>query len=213
VPEQGPLLYFGGVYDWYDPEPLLSAWPLVRERVPGARLLFSGNPNPETTPQRAWGEARERARRLDPSGREIVFSPWVPYESRADLYAASDLAVSICGEGLETDLASRTRLLDAAWGGLPSVSVGGGGLARELEEAGAGRRSGSDREQLAAAIAAVLGEGSRAREAARRFAADRTWSRVSEPLARWCREAAVDVGRRPPGDADPRARKRRIWGR
>ena len=41
-------------------------------------------------------------------------------------------------EGLERDLAFRTRLLDAAWGGVPSLSVAGGSLAEELENAGAG---------------------------------------------------------------------------
>ncbi len=213
VPEDGPLLYFGGVYDWYDPEPLLDAWPMVRALDRGVRLLFCDNPNPETTPQRAWARTRDRARDLDPSGREIVFAAWLPYESRADLYAASDLAVSVCGEGLETDVASRTRLLDAAWGGVPSVSVGGGALARELEEAGAGRRTGRGPREISEAIAEMLRAGDRAREAARRFAAGRTWTRVCEPLARWCREAAVDAGRLPLPEGLPRPQRRRIWAR
>src|SRR5262245_6849623 len=46
APEEGPLVLFGGIYDWYDPELLLAAWPAVRRRVPGARLLFFENPNP-----------------------------------------------------------------------------------------------------------------------------------------------------------------------
>ncbi|MGH9368823.1 MAG: hypothetical protein ACRD3M_14250 [Thermoanaerobaculia bacterium] len=213
VPEEGTMLLFGGIYDWYEPDPLLAAWPLVRERVPDACLLFLENPNPETTPQRAWARARERAQVLDPSGRVIVFSPWLPYEKRADLYAASDLAVSVCREGLETDLAFRTRLLDAAWGGVPSVSVGGGALARELEEAGAGRRVGRDPRALAETIAEMLRQADRAREAARRFAAGRTWRRVSEPLLRWCRGASVDAGRLPLPEQDRNPLSRRSWGR
>ena len=132
------MVLFGGVYDWHDPEPLLDAWPEVRRRAPGVRLLFFENPNPETTPQRAWARTRARAETLDPSGREIVFSPWMPYAERADLYAASDLIVSIAAAGLEADLSFRTRLLDAAWGGVPSVSVGGGG-ARARARGGRGR--------------------------------------------------------------------------
>ncbi len=137
MPEAGPLVLFGGIYDWYDPGLLLSAWPEVRKRVPDARLLFFESPNPDTTPQGVFEAARAAAKAIDPDGRSIVFSPWLPYASRADLYAASDLAVSIASEGLETELAYRTRLLDAAWGGVPSVAVAGGALARELASAGA----------------------------------------------------------------------------
>jgi hypothetical protein len=151
VSEDGPLVLFGGIYDWYDPEPLLAAWPRIAERAPGARLLFFENPNRATTPQRVFEAARERARTIDPSGRTILFSPWLPYAARADLYAACDLAVSIASEGLETELAYRTRLLDAAWGGVPAVAVAGGSLARELAAAGAGLECGRDAASVAAA--------------------------------------------------------------
>ena len=203
VAADGPMVLFGGVYDWHDPDPLLAAWPEVRRRVPGARLLFFESPNPETTPQRAWSRAREHARALDPSGMEIVFSPWLPYAERADLYAASDLIVSIAAAGLEADLSFRTRLLDAAWGGVPSISVEGGTLARGLEEAGAGRRAARDPAALAQVIAEMLGSEGGRRERARAFAAARSWKRATEPLAAWCRSAARDAGRLP--DPSPAA--------
>jgi len=209
VPPDGPLLLFGGIYDWYAPDLLLDAWPEVRRRVSGARLLFFENPNPDTTPQNAFSRARERARALDPAGGEIVFSPWLPYGERADLYAAADLAVSIGAEGIESDLAFRTRLLDAAWGGVPSISVGGGTLAGELEEGGAGRCVGRDAAALAREIAALLAAGTDSRAAARRFAAQRSWNRVAEPLLRWCHRARVDAGRlAPPAEAS-----RSLWRR
>jgi glycosyltransferase involved in cell wall biosynthesis len=117
-----------------------------------------------------------------------------------DLYAAVDALVSISAEGIETDLAFRTRLLDAAWGGVPSLSVGGGSLARELEEAGAGRRVPSSASALAEAVSQLLSdapERERLSAAARRFAAGRSWSAVTAPLAAWCRDARVDAGRLP----------------
>jgi len=197
VGASGPLVLFGGVYDWYEPDLLLEAWPALQKRAPGVRLLFFENPNRETTPQRAFERARARARQLDPSGEAIVFSPWLPYAARADLYAACDVLVSISAEGLEADLAFRTRLLDAAWGGVPSVSIGGGALGRELEEAGAGRRAERSSGALVEAVVGVLAAGDGAREAGRRFAAGRSWQRVAEPLAAWCRSARVDPGRLP----------------
>ncbi|MET0619802.1 MAG: hypothetical protein ABW056_05960 [Thermoanaerobaculia bacterium] len=200
VPEAGPLVLFGGIYDWYDPGLLLSAWPEVRKRVPDARLLFFENPNPDTTPQGVFEAARAAAKAIDPEGRSIVFSPWLPYASRGNLYAASDLAVSIATEGLETELAYRTRLLDAAWGGVPSVAVAGGALARELAAAGAAIECDRDARALAASVSGLLLDAPRRKsmgEAARTFAAARTWGSVAAPLRAWARNARVDPARLP----------------
>jgi glycosyltransferase involved in cell wall biosynthesis len=211
LPATGPVVLFGGIYDWSDPSLLLEAWPRVLSGEPEARLLFLASPNPETTPQRIYAEARARAKEIDPTGHSIVFSRWVPYSGRADLYAAADLIVSISSNGLETDLAYRTRLLDAAWGGVPSVSVAGGGLARELSEAGAGWRAEGSADLLARAVLAGLSPERRtaASRSAREFAAERTWDRVAHPLVSWCRDARVDPNRMPaPGDGEPR-----LWER
>jgi len=200
VPAEGPLVLFGGIYDWYEPDLLLEAWPGVLRRCADAKLLFFENPNPLTTPQRVYARARKRARAIDPQGKSILFSPWMPYAERPDLYAAVDLLVSISSEGLERDLAFRTRLLDAAWGGVPSISVAGGPLARQLEEAGAGRRVAKTASAVAEAVTQVLTDSAERRKAgaaARRFAADHAWSAVAAPLAAWCREARVDPGRLP----------------
>ncbi len=205
APEGAPLVLFGGVYDWYDPELLLSAWPGVLARAPQARLLFFESPNPATTPQGVFERAREHARRIDPSGRSILFSPWLPYAARADLYAAADLVAAVSTPGLETELAYRTRLLDAAWGGVPAVAVEGGSLARELAAEGAAFECGRDAAALADRIAALLADPAalgRAGEAARSFAAARSWKAVTAPLSAWCRRARVDPGRLPaPADA------------
>lgn len=212
----GPVVLFGGIYDWYEPDLLLEAWPGVLRRQPDANLLFFENPNPETTPQRVYARARERARAVDPQGRSIIFSAWLPYPARVDLYAAVDVLVSISSEGLESDLAFRTRLLDAAWGGVPSLSVGGGPLASELEHAGAGRQVPATASALADALSALLGdpeERQRASAAARRFASGRTWNAVAAPLAAWCREARVDPGRLPLPAAGPARGWRRLLKR
>jgi glycosyltransferase involved in cell wall biosynthesis len=215
VPEGGPLVLFGGVYDWYDPELLLAAWPAILRGQPGARLLFFESPNRETTPQRVFERARTRAREIDPEGRSVVFSPWLPYSARADLYAAADLLVSISSEGLETELAYRTRLLDAAWGGVPSVSVGGGTLARDLDRAGAAFDCGRDAAALSQRVAAILSDAAlrkSAGDAARAFAATRSWKAVTAPLSEWCRAARVDPGRLPaPGRAGLASRLKNLF--
>jgi glycosyltransferase involved in cell wall biosynthesis len=196
-----PIVLFGGIYDWYDPGPLLDVWPRLAARFPGIRLLFSENPNPESTPQEAYRAARERALAMGSSGSGIVFLPWQNYEDRTDLYAAATLLVVVCREGLETDLAFRTRLLDAAWAGLPSVSVGGGALARELEAAGAALDVPRGRpDRLFDAVSLWLGDPNPrgvASRVARQFARDRTWARVVGPLADFLDMAEVSPSRLP----------------
>jgi glycosyltransferase involved in cell wall biosynthesis len=213
VSPEGPIVFFGGIYDWYEPDLLLEAWPGVLRRCPDAKLLFFENPNPETTPQRVYARARERARTVDPQGKSVLFAPWLPYAARADLYAAVDLLVSISSVGLERDLAFRTRLLDAAWGGVCSLSVAGGPLARQLEEAGAGRRVAGTAPALADALTRMLAdpaEREKMASAARRFAAARAWAIVAAPLAAWCREARVDPGRLPLLAGEPQPLWRRL---
>ena len=214
LPEEGPLVLFGGIYDWYDPDLLLSAWPEILRRLPEAHLLFFENPNPETTPQRVFARVRERARVIDPGGRSIVFSPWLPYAARADLYAAADLLVSISSEGLETELSYRTRLLDAAWGGVPSLAVGGGSLARELALAGAAFECPRLAAELAAEVGRLLSDGPGVRktgEAARRFASARSWKDVARPLLAWCRQARVDPNRLPTPTGGAKGSLLRRW--
>ena len=203
VPGEGPLVLFGGIYDWYDPELLLAAWPEIRGAYPDARLLFFENPNPrDDAAARLRARARARARRSIPDGRSILFSPWLPYAARADLYAAADLLVSIASEGLETELAYRTRLLDAAWGGVPSVSVGGGSLARELAAAGAGvrvraRRGGAGPDASSGLLVGRAAARQRAGAAARAFAAARALEARRGAASRLVRaDARVDPGRR-----------------
>jgi glycosyltransferase involved in cell wall biosynthesis len=195
---EGPVVLFGGIYDWYDPDLLLEAWTGIVRRHPQAKLIFFENPNPDSTPQRVYALARQRARQIDPRGKTILFSPWLPYTARADLYAAVDLLVTISSSGLETDLAFRTRLLDAAWGGVCCLAVLGGPLARELEQAGAGRSLPTSSSALADEVSALLAdapEREKRAAASRRFAAARSWSAVTAPLAAWCREARIDPGR------------------
>jgi glycosyltransferase involved in cell wall biosynthesis len=188
-----PVLLFGGLYDWNDPEAVLESWDELTAAHPGLRLIFCENPNPATTPQSAFERARTAARDRGWLAKSVFFLPWTPYDRRGNLYAASTLAVCACRSGLEADLSFRTRLLDAAAAGLASVSLHGGGLARRLEEAGAGVAAASPRE-LIEAIGRYLAEPAGRREAgerARRFAEDSSWERVIRPLSEFFRKGRV----------------------
>lgn len=187
------ILYFGGLYDWHDPSAILEAWPELLRRFPGVKLVFAENPNRETTPQKVYEGAADLASRRGWRGRSVFFLPWTPYERRADLYAAATLALCCCRPGLETELSFRTRLLDAAAAGLPSVTLEGGDLARRLEVSGAGS-SAQDAGELVEKIAAYLENPvarSEVSSRARRFAAAYSWKEVAAPLAAFLRRGTV----------------------
>ena len=61
VGEHQRVLYFGGIYDWYDPDVVLEALPAVLERHPETVVLFVDHPHPELTPLQALPQRRHPA--------------------------------------------------------------------------------------------------------------------------------------------------------
>ncbi len=218
------LLYFGGIYDWYDPLVVLDALPAVLAQHPSARVVFVEHPHPELTPQSAAAQTRAEAARRAWLGSHVVFAPWRPAANRFALPQVCDLAVVTHRPGLETLLSLRTRLVDLLWLGLPVVVTEGGTMASIVREIGAGEVvPAQDPAALAAAVNTFLGDGergSRAGEAGRRWAVNRTWGRVARPLLEFAArpwrdrhrgECSVDLGA--PAVGEPRLARLRRWAR
>jgi hypothetical protein len=178
-PEDAPVLYFGGIYDWYD---LAGAGRAAPPAAEDARtVVVRRAPHPELTPLAAAcpGPMRSRPRL---ARREVRFEDWRAYDQRFDLAQASDLGVVTHRPGLETDLSLRTRLVDLLWLGLPVVVTEGGTMAQVVRRTGAGETvPAGDAAALAAAVRRLRLDPDRrhlASEAGRRWAAERTWSRA-----------------------------------
>ena len=178
-------VFFGGVYDWYDADLVLEAWRAVLASVPAARLLFSENPNPASTPQARLLEAKERARSEGWLGGSVLVLPWSAHETRGGLYRGCRAAALAQRASLETSLSFRTRLLDFLWAGLPVVTTEGGAGARLVAETGAGRVVPAEPEAFAAALVSIL-TNERLRAAASRKALEAVpalrWERTLKPL-------------------------------
>ncbi len=185
-------LLFGGLYDWYDPSPLLSAFAALPDRH--ARLLFVRQPPGAGAPQRRLAEVEAHSRSEDP---RVGFLDWTPFERRYDLLRDVDAMTACHDPGLETDLSLRTRFIDALAVGCPVLTTEGGAVGRLLRERDAGlvlpcgdvdaMRSGLA--ELVEGGPEVLARAARGRELARRHY---SWEAVLAPLAAFLAAPAAD---------------------
>jgi glycosyltransferase involved in cell wall biosynthesis len=186
IDDGAPVLYFGGIYDWYEPETVLDAMPALLERDPRTVLIFVEHPHPELTPMEEAERVRALAKKHGWLGSSVRFEEWRPYDRRFEIPQVADVAVVTHRPGLETDLSLRTRLVDLMWLGLPAVVTAGGTMARVVAETGAGSVvPAGDSGAVASAVAELLDNDTRRREAAaagRKWAADCRWSTAAAPL-------------------------------
>lgn len=191
-------IFFGAVYDWYDPRLAIEAVRRAREVEPELTLTFTHHPNAGITPQSLFAQTRDEVEREGLS-EAIRFEPWVAYENRAAFYDRFAAALLTFRPSLETDLAMRTRMFDCFWAGLPVITSSAGGTDALIEGYRAGVVvEGDDPAKYADALLALLHDRPRyqlAVEGARRFTDDHQWSRVAEPLLQFCRNPREDGGK------------------
>ncbi len=183
-------IFFGAVYDWYDPFLAVDAVALARKDEPELTLTFTRHPNADITPQSLFSRLRKY---VDSTGAGFVtLEPWTPYEERGAFYDTFGLALLTFRGSLETDLAMRTRMFDCFWGELPVVTSSAGGTDPLLARYAAGTVvPGARPGDYAAAIVELLRAPGRYDEAlrgCRRFTEEHQWTRLLEPLLEFCRE-------------------------
>lgn len=196
TPGAWKLLWFGGVYPWFDIGCLLEAVKLLAEQhavglvIVGAKNPFVQHPDFE--------RCHERMMKLidDPALRPFVhLVDWVPFGERGDWYLDADMICFANQPGMENLLAWRTRVVDYLWTRTPLATNGGDALSEEMIAAGAAVRiNATDPGALAATLSATLSDA--AKLAAMRRAADAIrekylWRNAVQPLVNVIRGARV----------------------
>lgn len=201
-------LLFGGLYDWYDPWPVLEALAAHDDSDQPWTLLVIRNPNPGT-PQELFAEveawcrkrglwrdaAKDHATGDGAAGgtASVRVLDWVPVERRFDLLRDVDLMVATHQPSLETRLSLRTRFLDALAAGCPAIATEGGGMSRLLAESGAGRVvPAGDASAVAEAIRTTLDDPHQFQQGVLELVERFSWRRVLEPLVAFCQEPKQD---------------------
>lgn len=204
------VLWNGGLWNWLDPLGAVEAIARVIERRPQARLVFMGRAPLDARQAASAAGARERAQQLGLLDRVVLFNDeWVGYARRADWLLASDCALSLHVDHLETRYAFRTRLLDCFWAALPVVCTEGDELAERVCAQGLGAAvPAGDPAAAAEAIVAVIEHGRPAyADALARAARESRWSVAAAPLVDYVRELPPRRPRTRSGSAGRRARE------
>ncbi len=198
------ILWFSGIYPWFDAYTLIEAMPAIIAAEPRAKLVILGGVHPRGhAPDSEFRRTKARAEELGLVGDRGFFVDWQPYSERADWYLESDLAVTTHKPSLETELSHRTRVVDFLWGGLPAITSAGDAVGQMLAERGCGTTvPAGDAAALAGAVVAILGDDARRRRmsktALKMASTELAWRTVIKPLADFCAEPRVAADRRDP---------------
>lgn len=137
------LLWTGGLWNWFDPETVLTALRDAVAKDPRIHLVFmaGSHADPRWRPHGRQRHALDLAASLGltRSGHVAVADSWVPFGKRGHYLLEADLGVCAFFASDETRLSFRTRFLDHLWAGLPTLTTAGGSLADAMAGAGAAR--------------------------------------------------------------------------
>ena len=152
------LLWFGGVYPWFNVKVLFDAVSRLNLTTPCV-LIVVGVRNPFNSHPLFVGLAAEieaMAQSADYAGL-VHLVDWVQYHDRANWYLDSDLTVMISQEGVENNYAWRTRLVDYIWANSPVATSGQDLLSQKMIELGiAAKLDIGTSEQMALSLANAL---------------------------------------------------------
>jgi len=193
------MVWNGGVWEWLDPETVLTALALLRGQDPSWRLSFSGVGRPS---HRATMGGSERVRSLsarlglDVDG-AVHLREWTPYLDRATPLLDADLGVSAHVPSVEARFAHRARMVDLMWTRTPILCSEGDESAAIVREEGLGEAVvPQDPEAFAAAAVRIADRGRDFyRAALDAAAAKREWGVAAAPLLGLIDSAIVGRGR------------------
>jgi len=191
------LLWNGGLWQWFDPLTVLDALVLVLQERSDVKLFFAAGKHFDSGTVRVmpiYEQVSERCQELGLLNHHVFFGDWIPYDERGDHLLEADLAISAHQATVESHFASRTRLLDCIWAGLPVVATAGDPVSDMIGESGLGRTVAPGQPELmAAAILDLLDDPplrSRVEQKAQAIRSQYTWTRSIEPIARFLEQAA-----------------------
>lgn len=183
------VLWFGGIYPWFDVRNLADAVKEVNKTQP-AKLIVVGAKNPFNKHPDFIARYEEFMSYVttEEMKQYVVVQDWINFNDRADWYLDADVVVVFNKEGEENKLAWRTRLVDFMWADLPVLTNGGDPLGEiMLEHNAAVRMASLEPKDISESIIKFLGnDKTKIHQLAQnmhKLKADFYWDTVTKDLA------------------------------
>lgn len=159
--ERISVLWFGGVYPWFDIGDIIKAFadPEIKKL---AKLVVVGGSNPFYPKDNIrfngkFIKAKELSGKLGLTNETILFQDWVEYYDRIKIFNESDIAISVNNQTIENDYSFRLRVADLVGNGLPVITNAGDPLGEELIDKGVAFRIDiSSKELLSKSLKVIL---------------------------------------------------------
>lgn len=133
------ILWFGGIYPWMNPLPLVEAFSKIASRNPKWKLRFLGGFHPQTGYYHLYQNVIRYAQRLiRPSQLEII--PWQKFKNLAKDMKDVSLAIHLAKKTKEDYYAHRVRLLTLANAGIAVLTNGQDVISDLIIKYGAGEK-------------------------------------------------------------------------
>lgn len=153
------ILWFGGIYPWFDVRNLADAVKEVNKTQP-AKLIVVGAKNPFNKHPDFIARYEEFIEYVSTKEMKqyVIVQDWIDFNDRANWYLDADAVVVFNKEGEENKLAWRTRLVDFMWADLPVLTNGGDPLGEiMLERQAAVKMNSLEAKDIASSIISFLG--------------------------------------------------------
>lgn len=134
------LLWFGGIYPWFNIEDVLEAVRILNTNKISCQLIIAGAINPFNNHPlfKAVAVRLESLSRSSAYEGIVQLREWIPFAKRLSLYEESDLAIVVNQVGIENHFSWRTRLMDYLENEIPFVTNGGDPVSDILVDIGLG---------------------------------------------------------------------------
>ncbi|MFC2076593.1 hypothetical protein ACFLT7_05875 [candidate division KSB1 bacterium] len=186
------VLWFSGVYPWFDLATPIRAVELAARKNPAIVLVVKGGVHPlyRKGSSLAVARGKEIADDLGLLGKRIFFDDeWCPQEEKSLWLQDADVAVVAGRDTYESELACRVRSLDFVDHGLPLVNSGGDYIGELLAGHGLASVFSSGDVPGLARILTDLSRDPRLKPRIKRrlaaFKREFAWERCLEPLGSW----------------------------
>lgn len=151
------VLWFGGIYPWMDPEPLIEAFSQVSSKFPDWKLRFLGGFHPDTGYKNIYNKVESEAK-LKISETQLEFISWQQTKNLNKYFTNVAFAVHLVKPTFEDYYAHRVRLLTLLEAGIPVITGGRDMISDLIDEIKAGVKVGGSVEDLTSKLEMVMSD-------------------------------------------------------